>query len=103
MDLAIRETRKRRNVQNKYNLDNNLKPESIVKEIKDITQRIKANLTTDTENSDFKDLTKEECSRLSRKLEKEMKTLASCMEFEKAALIRDQLIDLRTVSKINQN
>ena len=94
MNLAISETQKRRSVQMKYNLEHNLKPESIIKEIKDITERVKTN-SENIEKTDYKDLSKEEIKRLSKKLEKEMKTLASCMEFEKAALIRDQLIDLR--------
>ncbi len=98
MNLAISETKRRRNVQMKYNLENNLKPESIVKEIKDITERVKNN-SSNKKQINYNDLSNEEIIKISKKLKKEMKTLAKSMEFEKAALIRDQLIDLRKSTK----
>ncbi len=98
MNLAINETQRRRTVQMKHNLENNLKPESIVKEIKDITERVKI-YSTNEKNINYNELTNEQRIKLSKRLEKEMKTLAKSMEFEKAALIRDQLIDLRTSVK----
>jgi len=96
MKYAIKETEKRREIQNKFNMKNNITPESINSSIKDITEKLKSK----EENKEIinSEINKEDAFKIIKKLEKEMKSFAKSMEFEKAALIRDQIQELRKIS-----
>ena len=96
MKYAIEETEKRREIQNKFNMKNNITPESINSSIKDITEKLKSK----EENKEIihSEINKEDAFKIIKKLEKEMKSFAKSMEFEKAALIRDQIQELRKIS-----
>ncbi|MBA4715204.1 MAG: excinuclease ABC subunit UvrB [Chloroflexi bacterium] len=97
MEYAIKETEKRRRVQHEFNKKNDITPTSINSSIKDITEKLKSN----EENKEIfeGDIKKEDAFKMIKKLEKEMKSFAKSMEFEKAALIRDQIQDIRKISK----
>jgi excinuclease ABC subunit B len=101
MKRAIDETDRRRAIQEKYNTDHNIKPAAIVKQIRDLTDRIKASTESAQSKSDAKtaskptDLTVKELDTMSRELEKAMKAAAKNLEFEKAAALRDQMIELK--------
>jgi excinuclease ABC subunit B len=105
MRVAIDETNRRREIQARYNLENNIEPQSIVKGIRDLTDRVKimaeskATYSTESEHVattiDASTLTKEDLARLIKQIEKEMKDAAKALEFEKAAALRDQLVELR--------
>ena len=97
MKYAIEETEKRRKVQHEFNKKNNITPASINSSIKDITEKLKSN----EENKEIfeSEIKKEDAFKMIKKLEKEMKSFAKSMEFEKAALIRDQIQDIRKISK----
>jgi excinuclease ABC subunit B len=105
MRVAIDETNRRREIQSRYNLENNIQPQGIVKSIRDLTDRVKImaeSKTTYTTESDTvsatvdpSTLTKEDLARLIKQIEKEMKDAAKALEFEKAAALRDQLVELR--------
>jgi excinuclease ABC subunit B len=107
MQAAIEETNRRREIQLRYNLENNIEPRGIVKSIRDLTDRLKvmaeANVDYQTNGEDTPavrqpaDLSKEELARLIKQIEKEMKDAARALEFEKAASLRDQLMELRAV------
>ncbi len=104
MQRAIDETYRRRKIQVEYNVAHNIEPASIIKEIKDITDRVRAVAesradysVTGAEAGDVLPgaLPKDEIVRLVKDLEGQMKTAAKMLEFEKAALLRDQVVELR--------
>ena len=95
MERAIAETERRRKIQLDYNLEHGINPQSIRKAIKDITERVKTVVLSDEKDGDQKPVTREEIARLIRDLEKQMKAAAKNLEFEKAALLRDRIIELR--------
>jgi excinuclease ABC subunit B len=98
MKRAIDETERRRAIQESYNRENGITPQSIQKTIHDITERVKAVAETRaTYMVDQGDMPKDDLLRLIKDLESQMKTAARSLEFEKAALLRDQITDLRKV------
>ena len=98
MKQAIEETERRREMQKAFNLEHGITPTSIHKEIRDINERIKDTIKASSEPSvSSDDLPKEDIVRLIKDLESQMKKASKQLEFEKAALLRDQVIDLRKV------
>ena len=97
MKYAISETESRRAIQNEFNIKNNVTPTSINTSIRDITDKLKN--SEDEKIEENLELNKKDAYKMIKKLEKEMKSFAKCMEFEKAALIRDQIQDIRLISK----
>ena len=98
MKQAIDETERRRQIQRAHNLENGLEPESIRKTIRDINDRIKdATKEVDDPGIPAGELPLEDLTRLVKDLESQMKKAAKDLEYEKAAIIRDQIMDLRKV------
>ncbi len=95
MQFAIDETNRRRKIQEEYNSKNNIKPTSIVKEVRDITEKIKETNLNKSENQKIENISDKNINKLIKELEKEMKNAAKILEFEKAALLRDQITELR--------
>ena len=93
MKVAIDETRRRRTIQNKYNLENGIIPRTVVKEIRPPIHN------TDDEISDLikasKKVTRKELQIRIKDLEKQMKQAAKEFDFEKAAEIRDIIFELK--------
>jgi excinuclease ABC subunit B len=111
MQYAIAETNRRREIQMRYNLENNIEPRGIVKSIRDLTDRVRVLADSKVEYSadpeampvlDASRLPKDELARLIKQLEKEMKEAARALEFEKAAALRDQLMELRAVQVVEK-
>ena len=94
MDAAIKETKRRRQIQEVYNRERGITPQGIRKAIKDITERVRVVAETRTPYMAAPE-DKEGMARLVKDLESQMKTAARSLEFEKAALLRDRLIELR--------
>jgi excinuclease ABC subunit B len=94
MQRAMDETQRRRQVQEAYNREHNITPQGIKKAIKDITERVRAVAETKTAYV-AAPAAKEDVARLIKELESQMKTAARGLEFEKAALLRDRIIELR--------
>jgi excinuclease ABC subunit B len=101
MQRAIDETNRRRKLQVAYNEQHNITPRGIQKEIKTLSERIKA-MSGASESEARADATtivtgipKDEALRLIRDLESQMRTAAKQLEYEKAAQLRDQIIELR--------
>jgi excinuclease ABC subunit B len=101
MKRAIDETNRRRAVQQAYNEARGVQPRQIVKQIRDLTDRIRAAAAeamqppTPEGHINVALLPKDELFRMIKDLEAEMKTAAKALEFEKAALLRDQVVELK--------
>ena len=95
MQKAIDETYRRREIQTAYNQEHNIEPQGIKKEIKDITDRVKAIAEERATYTINKEVPRGELLRLVKELETHMKVAARNLEFEKAAALRDQVLDLR--------
>jgi len=94
MQKAIEETRRRRQVQETYNKEHRITPQGIRKAVKDITERVQAVAETRTPYT-ATSISREEILQLIKQLESDMKAAAKNLEFEKAAMIRDRIIELR--------
>ncbi|MBV9229946.1 MAG: excinuclease ABC subunit UvrB [Chloroflexi bacterium] len=102
MQRAIDETNRRREIQMSFNERHNITPRGIKKEVKTLSERIKAMSGASTEAADGKAISialagipKEDALRLIKDLESQMRTAAKQLEFEKAAQLRDQIIEIR--------
>ncbi len=101
MQRAIDETNRRRRLQTTYNERNQITPRGIKKDVKTLSERIKA-MSGATEGADghavataLAGIPKDEALRLIRDLESQMRAAAKQLEFEKAAQLRDQIIEVR--------
>jgi len=94
MAAAIEETKRRRQIQEAYNREHGITPQGIRKTIRDITERVQAVAETRTPYV-ATHLDKEDIVKLIKELESQMKAAARNLEFEKAALLRDRIIELR--------
>ncbi|MDA1189904.1 MAG: helicase-related protein, partial [Chloroflexi bacterium] len=97
MKRALDETDRRREIQAENNKAHNITPQGIRKTIHDITERVRSVAETKTAYAAAGDLPREDILRLVKDLEAQMKQAAKNLEFEKAALLRDQVLDLRKV------
>ena len=91
MEAAIKETERRRVIQEKYNKDHNITPKTIVKEIRDVVTNNKV-----IEEKEEKKLTKKEKADLIDNIEREMKLAAKNLDFERAMELRDALFELKS-------
>jgi excinuclease ABC subunit B len=94
MRRAIAETERRRRIQEDYNEKHGLEPEGIQKAIRDINDRLKK-VAEEKGEYNTGDIPREEIARLIKDFEKQMKEAARNLEFEKAALLRDRVVELR--------
>jgi excinuclease ABC subunit B len=99
MQEAIDETDRRRKIQKQFNIDNNIEPESIKKDIIDMIEReyMKENsyINYVAENiSSYRSNNQKELEELRVAMKEQMLEAADNLEFEKAAAIRDQMIDI---------
>ncbi len=96
MERAIRETNRRREIQNNYNIENGIVPKTIVKGVRDL---IDIGMSDDDKQGRKKKssarMSKKEKDELIDKLTKEMKDAARHLEFEKAAFLRDKIAEIR--------
>ena len=110
MSRAIEETTRRRKIQEIHNLDHGIIPKGIKKEVRDITERVKqiadsrTQYVTGKPNSfEEQNLSRDELARLVREFERQMKEASKLLEFEKAAMLRDQVVDLRRLIALEQD
>jgi excinuclease ABC subunit B len=95
MRRAIDETNRRRKIQMSYNQEHGITPQGIKKAIKGITDQLKVVAESRTQYTVATGIPKDEIARLVKNLESQMKAAAKNLEFEKAALLRDQIVELR--------
>ncbi len=101
MRRAIDETNRRRAKQIAYNEAHGIQPVSIVKAVRDLTDQLSAHVVAE-EKAKYRvtgatGLPKKEMLNLITELEKQMKEAARNLEFEKAAVLRDQVYELRAI------
>jgi excinuclease ABC B subunit len=96
MKRAIEETERRRAIQMKYNQEHGITPATIVKEIRDLTDRVRAQ-TARQPDLPVTMMPRDDLARMIRELEKQMKKAAEDLEFEKAAMLRDRIFELRAM------
>jgi excinuclease ABC subunit B len=101
MHRAIDETNRRRAKQVAYNQAHGIEPVSIIKAVRDLTDQLSVRAVAETK-AEYRargtsGLPKTEMQRLIAELEKQMKEAAQNLEFEKAAVLRDQIFELRGI------
>ena len=97
MRTALDETERRRSIQQKYNEEHGITPETIKKAVRDvieITTKVEDTLET-FQGKSVLELTKRELTDYAKMLEKEMKAAAKDLQFERAAVLRDRLLEVR--------
>ncbi|MBE0479419.1 MAG: excinuclease ABC subunit UvrB [Dehalococcoidia bacterium] len=95
MRRAMDETDRRRRIQLAYNREHGITPQSIRKAVKGITDQLKVVAEARAHYAAVSTMPRDEIARLIKSLEAQMRTAARNFEYEKAALIRDQILDLR--------
>ena len=107
MAWAMNETERRREKQYAYNQDHGIEPRTIVKEVRDLTGELAQRREMAVAESKagyvtMAELPKDELNRLVKDLEKQMKAAAQALEFEKAAVLRDQIVELRQIMVLKE-
>jgi excinuclease ABC subunit B len=109
MTAAIAETDRRRTIQIAHNTANNIVPVGIIKGVRDLSDRLRkaaeeqgVYTTNDTTKRVEMPATREAMAKLIKDLEKQMKNASRDLEFEKAAGLRDQILDLRRTMALEE-
>ena len=90
MDIAIKETQRRRTIQDQYNKEHNIVPKTIIKEVRDL---ISNNIDT---NIKQEKLTKQQSKELIKNIEEQMQEAAKELDFERAMQLRDILFEMKS-------
>ncbi len=91
MDLAITETKRRRQIQEKYNEEHGIVPKTIKKAIRDVISN-----TAEDKNGKQKKVTKKELEKNMSIIEQEMREAAKNLDFERAMELRDILFEMKS-------
>jgi excinuclease ABC subunit B len=111
MQRAIDVTNERRSIQQAYNEEHGIEPRSIVKSVRDLTDDIAKHHEAERElalaeeqavYATAREMPKEELNRLIDQLEEQMKAAAQELEFEKAAVLRDQIKEMRQTMALKE-
>lgn len=100
MKHCIEETERRRNIQNEYNIKNNITPKSIKKKVQDLITISKT--TAEIENGikkDYESMNKKELEKVIGELTKLMREMALDLNFEQAAIYRDRIAEIKKYLK----
>ncbi|PEJ20785.1 excinuclease ABC subunit B [Bacillus toyonensis] len=96
MGIAIEETQRRRTIQEAYNEEHGITPKTIQKGVRDVIRATTAAEEPETyETTPAKKMTKKEREKTIAKIEAEMKEAAKALDFERAAELRDLLLELK--------
>lgn len=97
MQRAMDEVKRRRAIQEDYNREHSITPQGIKKAIRDITERVRTAAGVSEEHAEYAigNMPREDKARLVDELEKQMKKAAKNLDFERAALLRDRIVELR--------
>lgn len=109
MTAAIAETDRRRRIQIAHNIAHDIVPVGIIKGVRDLSDRLRkaaeeqgVYATNDTTKRVEMPATRDAMAKLIKDLEKQMKNASRDLEFEKAAGIRDQILDLRRTMALDE-
>ena len=103
MEKAIDETYRRRGIQDAFNRHNGIVPQGIRKAVKDITERVRMVAEARTPyTTEKRVMSRDEMFRVVKELESQMKAAAKSLEFEKAAMLRDEVYELRRVMVLEE-
>jgi len=94
MENAVKEVYRRRKIQENYNKEHGITPQGIKKAVKDITERVRV-VAEERGKYEASHVAPDEVARLIKDFEAQMKKAARNLEFEKAALLRDRIVELR--------
>ena len=92
MDLSIKETARRREIQEAYNKEHGIVPKTIEKEIKEVV----SNIAEDTSSKKEVKMSKKEKEQLMLRIENEMKEAAKSLDFERAMELRNVLFEMKS-------
>ena len=95
MRQAIDETNRRRDLQEAFNEAHDITPQGIVKAVRDITAAIREVAEPRASYEIRADMAKDDLARVVKDLDLQMKEAARQLEFEKAAMLRDEMVDLK--------
>jgi excinuclease ABC subunit B len=95
MDRALKETKRRRIIQAEYNTQHGITPKTIQKAIKEDRLSGMKRVEEEVPKIEAREVPDEELPRVIRELEQQMDLAARNLEFEKAALLRDEIGELR--------
>ena len=96
MARAMKEIQRRRDIQENFNKEHGITPQGIRKAVKDITERIRVVAESHARyEAGQTPMLKDDIARLIKDLESQMKAAAKNLEFERAALLRDRIVELR--------
>ncbi len=97
MKTAIDETNRRRLIQDKHNQEHGITPQGIEKALRDINDNLRETFANEKETDviSIVDIPKDDALRVINDLEKQMRKVAKELDFERAAILRDQIVDLR--------
>ncbi len=96
MRICLDETARRREIQQKYNEDHGITPQTIKKAVRDLISLTKSVAKSEYEfKKDPESMDKKELEELIKKVEKKMKAAAAELDFETAAELRDKMMELR--------
>ena len=94
MENAVKEVYRRRKIQENFNKEHGITPQGIKKAVKDITERVRV-VAEGRGKYEASHVAPDEVARLIKDFEAQMKKAARNLEFEKAALLRDRIVELR--------
>lgn len=100
MKYAIDETNRRRSIQEAYNKEHEITPKTIHKNIRDLIAITHAVEKEETTQTDFKQMTVQQRREAIEVMELEMRAAAKDLNFEKAAQLRDMILELRAQYKL---
>ena len=100
MKYAIDETNRRRSIQEGYNKEHGITPKTIHKNIRDLIAITHAVEKEETPKTDFKQMTAQQRREAIEVMELEMRAAAKDLNFEKAAQLRDMILELRAQYKL---
>lgn len=101
MQRAIDETNRRRKIQEAYNIEHNISPVGITKAVHDITDRLTNVAQDEKKPRNVREMAatmqKRELERMISEMENQMRAAAKALEFEQAAMLRDQVYELKAI------
>ena len=103
MRTAIDETNRRRAIQVAHNQAHDITPSTIIKEVNRLTEGLRAVAEAEPAYHTRTEMPKAESERMIGELQRQMKQAAEALEFEKAALLRDRIFELRRMQEDGRN